>query len=173
MNNKNITEWLINEDAKAFSSRLERLEFIISLTTLCNFQQFYGGLITRESFEEAKWCYINASYIACIALCQITIEHSLSSLFKAEGKDKIAKSNFYSLLKEAKKEELLTEEEFNFINELRKSRNRIAHPHDNIFDRVEFEAITRNIHAYEIIEENARHAITTCFNIYSRYPFSI
>ena len=78
MDHQAMSEWLANEDEKNFPDRLERLKFIVSLAIPGEYQQFYGGIITKESFEEAKWCYINASFIACIGLCQITLEHSLS-----------------------------------------------------------------------------------------------
>lgn len=103
-----IQQWLIGEDATRIRSRVGRLKFSFREFGSANGLQFFHGTLTQRFFEEARWCFINGQFIACVLLCQCFLESSLRSLLAAGGQnygvsDKwLEDAGFYELMEKAR-----------------------------------------------------------------------
>lgn len=49
--------------------------------------QLWHGLLSERFFEEARWCFVNGQFVACVLLSQCFLEVSLRSLLAAGGKN--------------------------------------------------------------------------------------
>lgn len=165
----NAEEWLDNEDKVCKEDRLKRLKWIIEEYPDIDLAVFHGGLKSHYLFEEARYCFVYGQYIASIMLSLSYIENTLSSNFYASGRNDLQKTRIVDLLKEAEKEGLISESEFDAFNKVRKIRNPIMHfrkPDDK--EEIEWRAVKAEAYPYELYEQDAKIALKACFRILSK-----
>jgi hypothetical protein len=159
-------EWLDREDATSREDRLFRLDWIASRMPDVNYLRFFGGLTSKYLFEEARYCFVYAQFLAVIVLGLSYIEHTLAAMFYAAGRNELERASISTLLREAVRVGWITQAEFDNLDRAREIRNPVTHfrrpLHD---DTVEYRAATQNDLPYNIIEEDAQHVMETVFHL--------
>jgi len=173
---QDLRDWLINEDEMTLDSRTRRLEFIVNeFGSEDGYQLFHGGDLTKAFFEEARWCFVNGQFIACVLLCQCFLENSLRSMLSAGGfvKDEwLEKVGFYDLIKKAHESGQISDEEAEDFHWTRKSRIQYIHPKPIFSERhIAHRMLQENKTLDELNENNAKKAIKIIFNLIQRQPF--
>jgi hypothetical protein len=162
-------EWITREDTSCRDERIARLNWLLSITPADEIWVFHGASITKYLFEEARYSFIYAQFLATIVLGFAFIEHTLAALFYASGRHDLERANVSLLLNEALKYGWLTQEEFDKLNQVKKIRNPLTHfrkPLDE--DTIEFRSVMNNEMYYSIIEEDARTVMKAVFHLLSR-----
>ncbi|MBA4348702.1 MAG: hypothetical protein C0415_01750 [Thermodesulfovibrio sp.] len=170
--NTESENWLKREDTVNYPDRLTRLDWIAELMPKSNFVAFQGGLIAKYLFEEMRYCFVYAQYLASIALGFSFIEHTIAAMFYASGRNDLTRANASKLLQEAHQSGWLTRDEFTTFNQVRERRNPIIHfrtPLEN--DTIEYRMITENELPYSIIEADSRIVITAAMHLLSKHSF--
>lgn len=163
-------EWLDNEERKCRDDRLNRLKWIIEIYPNIDISCFHGGKKSYYLFEEARYCFVYGQYISSIMLILSYIENTLSSIFYGSGRNDLSRASTVDLLKEAKNEGLISENEFNLFDKVRKIRNPLTHfrkPDDK--EDIEYRAIKNDIHPYELLEEDAKVDLKAGFRIMEKF----
>lgn len=169
----NFKDWLEAEDQARFHGRLGRLKFAVEQYGEPRHQLMTGGMIGYRAFEEARWCFVNGQFIACVVLTQMVLEHMLAGLFRIAGRDDIADAGFRRLLEEAQTESFISSVEFDKFEGLRKLRNPYSHSRRPLADdSIEMRMLKANAPYEEIVENDASEALQMLFSILQRKPFS-
>ena len=159
-------EWLRNEDSVCFDDRLTRLESISDKLPSAQFLTFPGGLLAKSLFEEMRYCFVYAQFLATIFLGLAYIERTLASLFYGAGRNDLQRAGLSELLREALAEGLVDSREFESLERIRMNRNSYAHfrkpGHE---DGVEYRALTEGDVPYGIIERDAVTVVVAAFHI--------
>ena len=71
--------WLINEDSSSFEDRLSRLGWLTTHSPGGEYWTFPGGLHAKSVFEEARYCFVYAQFLATILLSLAYIELTLAA----------------------------------------------------------------------------------------------
>jgi hypothetical protein len=153
-------DWIENEDVKCRKLRTQNLEWLISKTPTKEYLIFHGGSIAKYLFEETRYCFVYAQYLAGIVLGFSFIEHTLASLFCASGKKELEISNITNILFKANEIGWLSDEEYQNLMKAKKIRNSVIHfrkPFGK--EDIDFKAVIENKHQYEIIEEDAKYVL--------------
>ena len=58
--------WLTEEDSKQFGERLERLQWMVDKIPPADGWWFHGGLHASMLFEEMRYCFVYAQYLATV-----------------------------------------------------------------------------------------------------------
>jgi hypothetical protein len=168
MSNFNSTseEWLDREDATNLEDRLSRLDWITNKMPDINYLGFPGGLTAKYLFEETRYCFVYAQFLAVIVLGLSYLEHTLAAMFYAAGRNDLERASISSLLRGALSAGWITQTEFDNLNRAREIRNPVTHfrrpLHD---DKVGYRAVTQHELPYAILEEDARHVMETVFHL--------
>ena len=153
-------DWIENEDSNCREERIERLEWLINNTPSKEYLIFHGGSIAKYLFEETRYCFIYAQFLATIVLGFSFIEHTLAALFFASGINDLERANISKILSEANKIRWLSDEEYRHLLKAKEIRNPVTHfrkPLDK--ETIDFRAVIENKHQYEIIEEDAKYVL--------------
>lgn len=153
-------DWIENEDSNCRGERIERLEWLVNNTPSKEFLIFHGGSIAKYLFEETRYCFIYAQFLATIILGFSFIEHTLTALFFASGRNDLERANISKILSEANKIGWLSDKEYQQLLKAKKIRNPVTHFRKPL-DRktIDFRAVIENKHQYEIIEEDAKYVL--------------
>lgn len=178
---KDLYNWLQNEDEISRESKAKRLQHLAKEFGNANgWQGFYGGILTKDFFEEARWCYANGQFIACVVLCQCFLEQSLQSLLSAGAPNYsvnykwLEKAGFFQLMEKAYEENIIARNEYKDFNLIRKMRIQYVHPKpvfsNKTFDR---RVIEENKSHWDLYEKDAKQAINIVSKLIQRSPFRI
>jgi len=171
-NHKSVAEqWLDREDNAARSGRLDRLTWLAREMPKVDWLIFRGGLMTKYLFEEARYCFVYGQFLATIVLSLALIERELAALFYESGRNDLERAGIWELAKQAFETGWLTQEEFEWVEDLRQIRNPIVHfrklgvqpgeraKPDWWRDRLESRSVVEGRLPYEILEQDARQAM--------------
>ena len=157
-------------DNISFTDRLKRLRIISDVVTSPS-----GYLLpSAESFflfEDAKNCYINGQFAACILVCQSLLEHHLKVLYRAAGKNNITRIGFKKLLGYVITDKILPEFVTLKLEGLRKKRNPLVHMAEDPLGYYWKKALELNCKVEDLLEQDAKDAILLTFEIINRRPF--
>jgi hypothetical protein len=166
----NVEEWLDHEDKCCRDNRLERLKWTMKEYPKIEIPLFRDGLKSYYLFEEARYCFVYGQYTASIMLSLSFIETTLASMFYASGRNDLERARLSDLLKEAKEKGLISEQEFIVFDKVRKLRNPLTHfrkPSDR--ENVEYRALEKDAHPYDLLEEDAKMALKANFRIMEKF----
>jgi hypothetical protein len=178
-NAKEAQTWLEREDTLARSERLTRLQWMAENTPQPELLIFRGGLMSKSLFEETRYCFVYGQFLATIILALAFVEHILAALFYEIGRNDLEKDGIAKLAKEALKTGWLSQEEYDWLEEIREIRNPIVHfrhlgiqPDEQLSVkpnwwkiRLESRAIVQNQLPYELLEDDAKKAIKTVLHL--------
>jgi hypothetical protein len=170
-----LVAWLAEDEARSRPYRAERLAFLLEhFGTEERGMLFYGGIISAHAFDEMRLCYLNGLFISCVVVAQIVIEHTLARMLSLAGRDDLERVSFQKLVEEAAKERLISQDEFDALDELRRLRNPYTHSkpfmHDSCFVRRSAEADSQ---PWDLFKEDAEKAVLAVSSLLSRQPFSV
>lgn len=161
--------WLTDEDSRCFQGRLSRLEWLIDNSPGGEYWTFPGGLLAKSLFEEARYCFAYAQFMATILLSLAYIERTLAALFYGAGRNDLQRASLSALLGEAHAQGLIGDAEFQDLERIRKNRNAYAH-----FRRpghkgsMEARAILENAAPYDVVEQDATAAIAAVLQLVAK-----
>ena len=166
-------EWLVAEDEASREARLERLRWLVETFGEPRHLLFRGGPISYRAFEEARLCFLNGQFIATTLLSQVVLEHMLAALFHSAERDDLKGSGFKRLVDEAVKERIITSEEHAAFDRIRQRRNPVVHYRDPMNqESIIYRAIREDTTIRQVLEDDAKTALSTIFNLLNRYPFA-
>ncbi len=157
-----------SSDERTFGERVKRYEFFFTLPEPKN------GLWLDQPecsmlIDEAFWCYINGEFIACILLCQITLETLLRIQTKSNDM-----AQFKEIIDTARLKKLIDDEEQSSLHMLRNLRNKFTHiksitnPNSLWKQRIQDRK-----NEYEQADNAAQLALKIMFGILSKPPFAL
>lgn len=170
-----VEEWVRREEETKRKGRIERLRWIIDNTpsTQHGFL-FHGGEMAARLYEEARYCFVEAQYLATTILCVSFVEHHLSGMMYGAGDDDAEDFTAYNAIEEAKKRGLISDDEASALHEARMVRNPIAHfqaPLDG--NGLSKRAIEESASTQQIVEEDAKDALDAMFRVITRQGIGI
>jgi hypothetical protein len=169
-----LIAWLEEGEAQSRAHRAQRLQLLVTEYGPEGIRLFHGAPISAIAFEEARQAYLHGLFVACTVMCQICLEHMLAGLFRMAGRDDLDRATYERLLREARDQSFLSEEEFRLFDRLRSLRNPYAHPRA---PAGEGSLLRRMISADTAIEdlavEDAQLAITALLRLCRRPPFAL
>src|SRR5687768_2285912 len=118
-----LIAWLEADEGRSRPYRAQRLQLLVNEYGPESLGLFPGGPIGAMAFEEARLTYLHWIFVACTVMCQICLEHMLAALFRMAGRDDLDRATYKRLLREARDQSFLSEEEFRLFERLRSLRN--------------------------------------------------
>jgi len=176
-----LASWVSSEYAKSMDERVDRLRLLINLFgPNGGIQCFFGGDLTKDVFEEIRWCFINGQFIACVLLCQCFIENSLRNLLSTGGLNYdvtdgwLERVGFRDLINKSLEEELITEKEADDFHWLRKARVQYVHP-KLPFSRkwIVRRMVEEEATAKELAAQDAVRSVRIVLQLIQRAPFRL
>ena len=162
-------EWLSDEDSRCFEDRLSRLQWLIDNSPAGEYWTFPGGLLAKSLFEEARYCFVYAQFLATILLGLAYIERTLAALFYQAGRNDLERASFSTLLRKAQAEGLIGSSEFRDLERIRENRNAYAHfRRPGHADSMEARAILEDEAPYNVIEQDATAVIAATLNMVAK-----
>jgi HEPN domain-containing protein len=167
-----ISEFLTEEDVVSRPFRVERMKFLLNEWGEPRHLLLPGGLIAAPAFEEARLCFLNGEFIACVLLSQVVLEHVLAGALKMAGRDDLERAGFEKLLREALSEGIISGEEFEAFDSLRERRNPYVHSrHPTDAGGLVRRMTAEDRELEELFETDARLAVQTMFRLLKRGPY--
>jgi hypothetical protein len=161
--------WLIQEDTICFADRAARLDWIAEIMPPAKYLTFPGGFMAKYRFEEARYCFVYGQFLAVIVLGLAFLEKTLASWFFMAGRNDLERASISRLLREARNEVWLMEDEYEKLERIRLARNPVAHFRAPLAeDSIEFRALGKDDHPYSVIEQDARDVIEAVMHMLGR-----
>jgi len=114
------------------------------------------------------------TFISCVVISQIVIEHTLAGLLNFFGRTDLEGAGFRKLAEEALSDGHISQKEFDDLNQLRRLRNPYSHSkpimHRSCIMR---RAAETGSHPLELFKEDAKTALAIVATLLSRRPFSL
>jgi hypothetical protein len=162
-------DWLKQEDTVCFADRSARLDWIAEIMPEAEYLTFPGGLMAKYLFEESRYCFVYGQFLAVIVLGLAFLEKTLASWFFMAGRNDLERASISRLLKEAKTEGWLAEDEYEKLEQIRLVRNPVAHFRAPLAkDSIERRAVDRENYPYLVIEQDARDIIEAMMHMLGR-----
>ena len=114
-------KWLNNEDVQRFEDRLSRLEWLVNESPTAEYWIFAGGILAKRLFEEARYSFVYAQFLATTLLGLAYIEQTLAALFYEAGRNDLQRAGLSKLLSEAHAHGLIMISNFRTWREFAKS----------------------------------------------------
>ncbi|NMF01588.1 hypothetical protein [Aneurinibacillus aneurinilyticus] len=157
-------------DEQSLNERAERYAFLLSLENGKENTMFHGE-IAHLAFFAAGNAYINAHFIGSVVLAQVVIEHTLNQIFFAIGED-MTRESFPNLIRKAEEKEWITNEEHEAFSILKDIRNPYVHFRNPLNKHTLLKrTLDSGKEQYEILEEDAKHAITAMYKLINKTTF--
>lgn len=165
-----IVAWFEADDARSRPYRAERLRFLLKRLEPDTMTELYGGEMAFMAFEEARRAFVHGLFVACTVLSQVCLEHTLGGLFRAAGRDDLARATFEVLLREGRNERYLSEEEFKLFDRLRTIRNPYVHSRAPLsVNSLHLRAMQADREPDELVVEDAQLAIAALLHFLGRF----
>lgn len=163
------TAWLLNEDLVCREDRIARLTWVGSILPSAEYLTFPGGLMAKFLFEEMRYCFVYGQFLATITLGFAYIERTLAAKFFAAGRDDLERANIKTLLKEARDHGILTSDEADDLDRIRRTRNPVTHFRRPLADdAIELRSLQESQDPYEILEQDARAVVRVAMESLSK-----
>ena len=152
--------WLLHEDTVCREDRRDRLAWLASMLPRAEYLTFPGGLMANFLFEEMRYCFTYGQFLATIALGFAYIERTLAAKFFAAGRNDLERAGIRRLLQEARDHGILTADEVEELDRIRRTRNPVAHFRKPLAqDSIELRSFREDLHPYDVLEQDARAVI--------------
>ena len=164
-------DWLKREDAVCFEGRVERLNWIAEMVPEGEYGTFHGSM-RKYLFEEVRYCFVYAQFLAVIVLGLAFLETTFAACFYAAGRNDLERASISELLCEAKDVGWLTESEHKKLDQIRLLRNPVVHFRPPLTkDTIEYRAYDKETYHYSVIEQDARDVIQVVMHIHEKILF--
>jgi hypothetical protein len=130
---------------------------------------FSGGWLAKYLFEEARYCFIFAQFLAVVVLGFAFIERTLAAMFYGVGRTDLERASASTLLREAVTVGWLSTAEHEWLDRARELRNPVTHFRKPLHgDTIEFRSVTVNVQPYSLLEEDARHVLLAVIHLLAK-----
>jgi len=169
-----LVAWLEADEASSRPYRARRLRLLIDeYGDEGEIRLFPGGPASALAFQEARLAYLHGLFLGCVVLCQACVEHMLAGIFRMSGRDDLNRAGFQKLLREARVERFLSEDEFELFDRLRTLRNPYAHPRapadaESMLRR----GVRTDMPFEDLVAQDAELAIVALLRLCRRAPFA-
>ena len=161
--------WIGREDRTCRQDRIERLVWLASLLPQAEYLTFPSGWMGKQLYEEARYSFVYAQFLAAIVLGFAFIEHTLAAMFRAAGRNDLNKARPSVLFQEAVVVGWFLPEDQGWFERVRKLRNPAAHFRPPFRrDTIEYRAVTQRELPYALLEEDARHVMNAVMGLLAR-----
>ncbi len=161
--------WLDREDQTCRKDRIDRLAWLASEMPPANYYAFHGGGMTKYLYEEARYSFVYAQFLATIVLGFAFIEHSLVAMFYAAGRNDLERASISKIFDEAVAIGWLSDKERDWLDRARKMRNPVTHFRPPLVkDSIEYRSVNQEEGPYDVLEEDARHVMATVMRLLTR-----
>ena len=162
-------QWLEREDVECRQGRIDRLVWLASELPGVEYLTFPGGWMAKHLYEEARYCFVYAQFLAAIVLGFAFVERTLAAMFYAAGRNDLETVGASVLFREAVALGWLSQEEHDWLERARKLRNPVTHFRRALHqDTIEYRSVTEQKLAYAIVEEDARHVMLACMRLLAK-----
>ena len=161
--------WLNDADSRCFEDRLSRLDWLSDNSPIGEYWSFPGGLLAKSLFEEARYCFVYAQFMATILLSLAFVERTLAALFYEAGRNDLQRASLPTLLREAHVQGLIGDDEHRDLRRISKNRNNYAHfRRPGRKDSMEARAILENAPPYDSAQQDATAAIAAVLKLVAK-----
>ena len=161
--------WLDRENRTCRQDRVDRLVWLASVLPQADYYTFPGGWMAKHLYEEARYSFVYAQFLAAIVLGFAFIEHTLAAMFYAAGRNDLERAGPSVLFREAIAAGWLSAEEHDWLDRARKLRNPVTHFRAPLGeDTIEYRSVTEQEVPYAILEENARRVLTAVMRLVAK-----
>ena len=169
-----LISWLERDEAASRPHRADRLRLLLQEYGAGRTGFFYGGEISWWAFEDATQAYLHGLFLACTIMCQVCLEHLLAGVFREAGRDDLDRATFETLLRAARNECLISEDEFTVFDRLRMLRNPYTHPRAPTGKgSLTVRAVETDTPPQDLVVQDAEFAITALLRLCRRPPFAL
>lgn len=162
-------QWLDHEDLQCRQGRIDRLVWLASVLPDAEFYTFPGGWMAKYLYEEARYCFVYAQFLAAIALGFAFVEHTLAAMFYGAGRNDLERASASALFREAVAVGWLSVEEHDWLESARQVRNPVTHFRRPLQeDTIEHRSVAQNELPYSILEEDARHVMIAVMSLLAK-----
>jgi hypothetical protein len=173
MNDVELRDWMTTADASSLDDRLERLKFVRRQHPAENDHLFFGGAIPHQAFQEMQFCYIHGAYISCTLAAQVVLEHLFAACLEWNGRGDMDGAGFKALSEVALAEGLISQDEFDDFERLRRIRNPYTHSKPFMGEScIVRRSAERRLPHHELFKEDAEKALAIVIKMLSRQPFA-
>jgi hypothetical protein len=177
MDDKDFYDYLKNQDELSINDRAKRLKFLVE--TFGEPKYLAIPEMTYYYLDEARLCYLNGNYVACVLIVQASIEDILRYLHLFSYDERIRKSakkaNFNYLIEKSLEYGLIKQKEAECMHKTRRIRNPYVHTktheHPQSLIKRKLESDFKK-NTEDLMKEDAEYAIICFFNLIKRYPLS-
>jgi hypothetical protein len=168
-------EYLKEQDSLSLPFRVERLKFLVK-----NFGEPRHMALPQMAYyyiEEAKLCYLNGAFVACVQIVQSALEDILRNFyFIVPHGHKSVEYNFTDLIDGSLNRGAISNEEATSMHEIRQLRNPYVHTKDMLHPKgflMRCKESNFEKDEWDLMKEDAEKAIVCLFNFIKRFPFSV
>jgi hypothetical protein len=161
--------WLSREDTVCRDGRISRLEWLASVLPPGESKLFPGGPMAKCLFEEMRYCFAYAQFLATIMVGFAFIERTLAAEFFAAGRNDLERVGIQTLLKEAGKRGILSNDEARELDHIRRARNPVTHfRQPGADDSIEARSVHTRERPYDLMEQDARAVVVAAMKTLSK-----
>jgi len=158
--------WLSREDVVCRQDRIARLQWLASTLPSAEHLTFPGGLMSKLLFEEMRYCFAYGQFLATIMLGLGYIEHTLAGKFFAEGRNDLERAGIATLLREARDRGMLSDDEADRLDRIRRTRNPVTHFRRPLADdSIGLRSLQESEHWYELLERDAQAVVRAAMKV--------
>ena len=166
-----LEKWLQKHDKDTLADRLARLN------TVKNAMASPSGYVLSSPdsvflFNDARDCFINGQFAACIIVCQSLLEHRFKGLYRMAGDDNIINISFKNLINKIIDDKILPDFLASKLNNLRIKRNPLVHMSDDPLGYYFRKSGEKKKNPDEILEQDAKETFLLTFEIFNGIPFA-
>ena len=166
-----LEKWLQKYDKDTLADRLARLHTVKNAMA----SPSGYGLSSPDSiflFNDARDCFINGQFAACIIVCQALLEHRFKGMYHMAGQDNVVRWGFKRLIKHVLADTILPDFLISKLEELRVKRNPLVHMTDDPLACYWRRALSQSTTAEKLLEQDAKESFLLTFEIFNGIPFA-
>ncbi len=120
-----------------------------------------------------QFSYIHGAYVSCILAAQVVLEHLFAGVLEWNGRVNLDGAGFKALSEAALAEGVISQDEFDDFERLRRIRNPYTHSKPFMGESCIIRRSAESGRApHELFKEDGQKALTIVANVLSRQPFA-
>ena len=166
-----LITWLETDESASREWRARRLRYFLEAIESPEERMFFQGEESMHSFNEVRLAYVHGLYLATVLLSLACIEREMAGRLYAVGWEKAKDAKLEELLSKAHERGIISDEESDTFQRLRRVRNSYAHfklPLDS--SSLIGRALDQNTLPNEVLMVDAQKAIEALGGFFKRRP---
>ena len=152
--------WLASEDGGCREARAERLSWLVAASPPAELWLFPGGWLTKQQFEEARYCFVYGQFVASMLVGFAYVERTLAAMFYGAGRNDLQRAMGNELIQEAERVGWLSTGDVAAFQSARALRNPLTHFRTPLHAELpDVRAFQEDRDPYELAESDAKHVL--------------